>query len=131
MFAYQLSTTDLREGICEAEKLSRFIDYLVREASLSLYSTGCFPNYRVCPLTRKAANLFIRTKKNSRRTEFMVDKYGRLFIVLAEVTSDGNAVHCIEDLDIYNSPRDVLGFWITRCGFRTFSRFWNTDTLSV
>ena len=28
MFAYQLSTTDLREGICEAEKLSRFIDYL-------------------------------------------------------------------------------------------------------
>ena len=30
----------------------------------------------------------------------MVDQYGRLFIVLAEVTSDGNAVHCIEDLDI-------------------------------
>ena len=40
----------------------------------------------------------------------MVDQYGRLFIVLAEVTSDGNAVHCIEDLDIDNSPRDVLGF---------------------
>ena len=51
----------------------------------------------------------------------MVDQYDRLFSVLAEVTSDGNAVHCIEDLDIYNSPRDILGFWITRCGFRTFS----------
>ena len=30
----------------------------------------------------------------------MVGQYRRLFIVLAEVTSDGNAVRCIEDLDI-------------------------------
>ena len=30
----------------------------------------------------------------------MADQCGRLFIVLAEVTSDGNAVRCIEDLDI-------------------------------